>query len=369
MKPYIAKKISDIYYTPSHPASFSNVRKLWLATDKKISKKLITEWLMTQDTYTLHKPRRLRFRRNCYKLNNIAELWEIDLAQFSDDYASHNEGVKYLLVVIDCFSKYMFVEPLKRKTPESVIAAFKKIFARTTLRPQRCQSDSGSEFIAGKFKKFLKDNDIIFNTTLNPDTKAGCVERSIRTLKNKIYKYLTHVNSFTFIDKLDDIVKSYNHGYHSTIKMAPNDVTDRNILQVYKNIQSSQVKARRRSKKKQKKLSKIKVGDYVRITKGKKAFTKGYLPCFSEEVFVVKTVIYRDPVVYRIEDLEGEEIKGTFYEPEIQKVIFDPTAARAIDSIIKQKGKGKNLQYLVKWRGYNHPKFNSWIAASAITSI
>lgn len=113
----------------------------------------------------------------------------------------------------------MFVEPLTRKTPESVIEAFKKIFARTPLRPQRCQSDSG--FIAGKFKKFLKDNDIIFNTTLNPDTKAGIVERSIRTLKNKIYKYLTYTNSFTFIDKLEDIVKSYNNGYHTTIKMAP----------------------------------------------------------------------------------------------------------------------------------------------------
>lgn len=84
-------------------------------------------------------------------------------------------------MVIDCFSKFVFTEPLKRKTTESVIAAFKKIFARTDRRPERVQSDPGGEFNSTKFKKFLKDNEIIYNTTKNPEIKCSIAERVIRT--------------------------------------------------------------------------------------------------------------------------------------------------------------------------------------------
>lgn len=97
MKTATERKLSAIYYSPSHPASFSTINKLWLATGKQIPKKIVTEWLLKQDTYTLHKPRRINFRRNCYTLTNIGNLWECDLAEFSADYSDHNNGIKYLL--------------------------------------------------------------------------------------------------------------------------------------------------------------------------------------------------------------------------------------------------------------------------------
>lgn len=97
MKPAITKKLAQIYYTPSHPASFSTVKKLWLATNKKISKKNITEWLLSQDTYTLHKPRRIHFRRDHYTVTNIGDLYECDLAEFTEEYSTHNNDIKYLL--------------------------------------------------------------------------------------------------------------------------------------------------------------------------------------------------------------------------------------------------------------------------------
>ena len=270
----------------------------------------------------------------------------------------------------------MFVEPLLRKTTESVIEAFKKIFDRTTLRPERIQSDQGKEFNSKKFQNFMKSNDIVYNTTNNPDTKASICERSIRTLKGRIFKYLTYNNTYTFINRLQDFVKAYNDSTHRTIKIAPSAVNDRNVLQVYENIRKSQHTPMRsnanrninKKKKQKKRVSKVKVGDYVRISKSKNVFSKGYLKNYTVEVFKVKAVVPRDPVVYRIMDLKGEEIKGTFYEPEIQKIYFDETAARAIESIIKQKGKGKNLQYLVRWVGYNK-SFDSWIYANTVTSI
>lgn len=279
----------------------------------------------------------------------------------------YNDGVKYLLVVIDCFSKFMFVEPLKKKTTEAVIAAFKNIFQRSDVRCERLQTDKGGEFDSKKFREFMKLNNIKFNVTNNPDTKACIAERSLRTLKGKIYKYLTYANTFRYIDVLDAIVHSYNNGYHRSIKMAPADVKADNILQVYKNIEMSQMTNVKKKLKKHKK-PKYSVGDYVRITKDKNVFGKGFTPNFTEELFRIKSVALRTPVVYYIEDLDGEEISGTFYEPELQKVIYDEGAAQAIEKIIKQRRRGKSVQYFVKFRGYPN-KFNSWVNSSAIVPI
>lgn len=93
----MAKKLAKIYYTPSQPASFSSVKKLWMAVDRKIPKKIITEWLQAQETYTLHKQARLKFPRNNYIVTNIDDLWECDLAEFSQDYSTENNNMKYLL--------------------------------------------------------------------------------------------------------------------------------------------------------------------------------------------------------------------------------------------------------------------------------
>lgn len=210
----------------------------------------------------------------------------------------------------------------------------------------------------------MKENGIIYNTTNNPDTKASICERSIRTLKGRIFKYLTHNNTFTFIDKLKEFVNAYNNSYHRTIKMPPTSVNERNVLQVYRNIKDSQANTKRSGSKRKK--IRIKAGDYVRITKSKNVFAKGYTKNFTSEVFRIKSVIHRDPVVFRIVDLDGEEIKGVFYEPEVQKIIFDEAADKLMEKIIKQRGKGKNLQYLIRWRNYGY-KFDSWVNANSIS--
>lgn len=93
----ISKQLSAIYYDPKHPAGFSNLNKLWLATKKTIPKKTITNWLISQDTYTRHKPIRLHFPRNRYVVTNVDDLWEADLIVMPDRYAEHNDGIKYVL--------------------------------------------------------------------------------------------------------------------------------------------------------------------------------------------------------------------------------------------------------------------------------
>ena len=130
--------------------------------------------------------------------------------------------------------------------------------------------------------------------------KTVVAERFIRTLKSKIYKYMTSISKNVYIDKLDDIVDECNNTYHTTIKMKPTDVKDNKYINADKELSN--------------KDPIFKVGDRVRISKYKNIFAKGYAPNWPEEVFVIKKVKSTVSWTYVINDLNGEEITGTFYE-------------------------------------------------------
>ena len=173
----------------------------------------------------------------------------------------------------------------------------------------------------------------------NNEGKSVVAERFIRTLKSKIYKHMTSISKNVYIDKLDDIVNECNIAYHTTIKMKPIDVKDNTYINTDKETND--------------KDPKFKVGDHVRISKYKNIFAKGYTPNWSEEVFVIKKVKNTVSWTYVINDLNGEEIMGTFYEKELQKTNQEEFR---IEKVIKRKGD----KMYVKWKGYDN-SFNSWI--------
>lgn len=260
-------------------------------------------------------------------------------------------------MVIDAFSKFVWLVAMKNKTARSVVKAFKYIFKITRRRPYRLQADRGREFVNKDLRDLLKQHKIIFNRT-NNEVKCAIVERVIRTLKARIFKYLYFKNSYRYIDALQSICNAYNNSYHRSIKMAPSAVNDDNVLQVYNNLR----KNTRTS------IPKYKVDDYVRVSKLKGIFEKSYTGCWSEEIFQIKSVIKSSPVVYKIVDLKKEEIEGHFYEQEIQKVIYDEQAIFVIEKIIRQRRVGNSTQYLVKWRGWP-AKFNSWVDEATVQNI
>ena len=174
--------------------------------------------------------------------------------------------------------------------------------------------------------------------------KFVVAERFIRTLKSKIYKYMTSISKNVYIDKLDDKVDGYNNTYHTTIKMKPIDVKDNAYINTGKEINN--------------KDPKFKVGDHVRISKYKNIFAKGYMPNWSEEVFAIKNVKNTVPWTYVINDLIGEEITGTFYAKELQKTSQEEFR---IEKVISRKGD----KLYVKWKGYNS-SFNSWIDKASL---
>ena len=174
---------------------------------------------------------------------------------------------------------------------------------------------------------------------IHNEGKSIVAEKFIRTLKTKIYKYMTSIWKNMYIDKLDDIVNEYNNTYHRTIKMKPVDVKDNTYIDFKKEVND--------------KDPKFKVGDHVRISKYKNIFAKGYTPNWSEEVFVIKKVKNTVPWTLVINDLNGDEIIGTFYGKELQKTNQQEFR---IEKVIQKKGD----KLYVKWKGYDS-SFNCWI--------
>lgn len=356
------ERLNAIYYEPGNDAGYSGARRILHKTKNIVDKNNFYKWLSAQDTYTLHKRVLRKFPRLHYNVSGFDSVWECDLSDLSS-ISEYNDNYAYLLFVIDVLSKFLWVEPIKDKSSLTVVEAFKKIFARSKNRkPDTMQSDRGGEFMGNETKNFLKGMGIQHREASNPDIKASIVERVQRTIKEKMFRYLTHRNSKRYIDVLQNIVQSYNDGYHTSIKMAPSAVTIYNAHLAWQNIQ-------KRFKPIKYKKPKFKCLDLVRISKTKGTFEKGYLPNYSEEIFKIKKVLSRrKPTVYILEDLNGEEIDSIFYEQELCKVQVADDRTYKIDKILKTSGKGDNKKYFVSWFGYGS-KFNSWISAKDIQDI
>ena len=285
----------------------------------------------------LHKPIIRKFKTRKVYSSFRYNIWGVDLADMQL-LSKFNERFRILLCVIGIFSKYTWVIPLNNKKGISIVNGFQKIINNSKRKPNKIWADKGSEFYNNYFKKWLKDNDIVMYLT-NNEGKPVIAERFMKTLKNKIYKYITSISKNVYIDKLDDIVKEYNNTYHTSIKTKPVDVKDNTYIDSKKEINNKE--------------RKFKVGDHVRISRHKNIFAKGYMPNWSEEIFIIKKIKNTVPWTYVINDLNGEEIIGTFYENELQGTKQNEFR---IEKVIKRK---RDKLY-VKWKGYDN-SFNSWI--------
>lgn len=367
-----------IYYDTSHEAGYAGARNLIRVNTKGKNvnnakeRERIYAFLNAQDAYTLHKPVKRRFPRLRYDITNIYDLWELDLMQLTS-IKEHNDGYCYLLVVIDVISKFAFVEPLREKTASSVATAFKKILDRAKQRPLTVQSDKGKEFTGAAFQALLKKYDVKFRTARNPDIKAAVVERLNRTLRERLWRYFTRKNTKRYLDIVQDLVYAYNHTVHSGTQMRPCDVTYYNVAKVRKNLEkrSNQQTSNKRRGKNLK--PKYKVGDYVRISRTKNTFERGYTNNFSQEYFKIIKVSRRQGIyTYVIQDLNDEIIDGYFYDEELALVdkrrATDDQQVFEIDRVLDTKGRGKNKQVFVSWKGWPE-KFNSWIKASELQNV
>ena len=366
------KKLLELKYTKG-PTAYGSIKYLQKSTKLKPSK--VKLFLEGKNDHTKHKKYRKRFPTLKVIAYDINEIWSLDLA-YVDKLAKENKDVKYLLVAVDCLSRYLRVEPLKSKYATTTADAFKKMIKNK--QPKKVWVDAGTEF-KGSFSTLCQKNDIEVYKTFSEkksafaernirveplkskyttttadafkkmiknkqpkkvwvdagtefkgsfstlcqkndievyktfsEKKSAFAERNIRSLKNLIYKYLEDKWTYSYINQLQSFVQTINSRVNRVTKLAPNKVTKKDVPYLISLIFNDSSKLVRRPK--------FYVGDFVRISKADLPFRKGYKQTFTNEVFEIYDIPTTNPPTYSLIDASQEPVKGKFYELELVKV-------------------------------------------------
>ncbi len=361
--------LSSIYNNVKKPGSFLGVEKLYDAVKAErvynVTYDEITKWLQKHEPYSLNRAVRRVSYRNAVLVSGLDDQFEADLADLSNaSYVEANNGVKYLLVVIDVFSRYLWVEALTNKHAKTIIAAFEKIFKTSKRKPKRLRTDRGSEFTAKSVQKFMKGQNIHQIFTSN-EVQANYAERVIKTLKSKIYRYVVHENTFEYTKVLQNMVDSYNNTWHHGIRERPKNVNKSNEGRLWWQMywpDTAFLKELKRNRK-----YKFEVGDKVRMTLRRQAFQKEYDVRWTGEIFIIVKRFKRDGTtpLYKLNDYENDPVLGTFYENELQKVNVTNDSLFVVEKILERKTVKKVPYIKVKYR-YWPNKFNRWMKQSEL---
>lgn len=312
--------LKNIYENVRHPASFSSPRKLFLAAKQvqpNITKKTVDNWLLRNKTYTLHRRATTRFHRRPVLVRGPFHQYQADLVDYQPLWHS-NGGNRYLLTVIDCFSRYAVVVPIKRKTAQCLLEAFKKAFDFMKI-PKKVQTDEGSEFYNSLVGNYFKQNKIIHFST-HTGLKAQMCERFNRTMRDKLLKYMTANKTLRYLNALPDLIYSYNATPHSSLGgyFAPKDVNEKNRDQVFNILYGAYLKKRKRKHN-------FEIGDTVRISNLQPAsekIRKKNAPNFSKELYKIAEKMDTQPPMYKVFDpREKEVLIRRYYETEVQPFV------------------------------------------------
>lgn len=305
--------VEKTYLDPKNPGSFGGVERLYRQLKSKgFTRKDVKDYLRGNETYTLHKDRRFRFRKNRVVAFSKDFQWMADLADMQK-YSKQNHGYKYILVVIDVFTKYIWARALHSKQPRSVTQAFENIFDLDGRKPLRLQTDRGREFDSAYLREFYKKHKITYFTSWNKTFKCSVVERANRTIKSRMFRYFTANKTHKWVHNLQKIVDSYNNSHHRSIKMTPTEACEAPTQVVFNNLYGF-------SFDKQPSKSKLNVGDNVRVAYDRGVFDKSYEKTHTDETAQVVAIAQRPYPMYSLRDWSGEHVNRRFYHQELQLI-------------------------------------------------
>ena len=348
--------LRDIYYDPT--MGYRSAEKLYQKAREEgvsVSRRMVREWLKTQDTYTRYKPivRKHKYQKTFVK--DLADQIQLDLVDMGK-YKNKNKGYFWILTAVEILSRYAFTIPVYRKDSKNMTKAVDllpdKFKTRFGKYPNVAQFDEGNEFYNVGVRDLLKTHNVKYFSTKS-GKKAAIVERFNRTLKTMMWKYFYSKGTYDWVDVLDELTDNYNNTKHSSILMKPADVNNTNENLVWVTLYGQAMG--------ELPLPKFRVGDTVRVSQYKSIFSKGYEANFTEEIFKITKVLRGDLNMYEIEDHEGEPIIGKFYEEELSAVDKKDNTYRVEKVLRKRKGMA-----LVKWLGYNS---RSWVPIKDIENI
>lgn len=363
--------LQSLYFDLKKPGSFRGPLQLWRQVKKENKFKIglirIKQWLQNQDVYSMNKAVRRRFKRARVFTGGIRDQYDIDLMDVTF-HSKENDGVKYLLVVIDVFTRYAWISPLKNKTSASVLHAFKECFKHLGA-PRKVRTDSGKEFIAHNIQNYLKSLGVVHFVTQG-ESKSNYVERVIKTFRSLMHRFMKRKRSFRYLDSLESIVSNYNNTPHSSLgNKAPSDINKTNeveqIISQYlafpNKKQEKKISSPKKKKIKKRSLYQLKVGDSVRISHLKHAFEREFMEKYTGEIFKIKSRFLKQQIpMYKLEDLNGEELVGSFYQAELQKVKKTEDTIWEVEKILRKRRRQNKDYVFVKWLNYPS-SFNSWI--------
>ena len=305
---------------------------------------------MTDLSNELNKPVINKFERKKVIVNHIDEIHSCDLVDMQK-CSRVNKGYKYIFTNIDIFSKYAYAFPLKSKAVKELKSCFQKIF--NERKPKYIWSDQESAFFSKEMLQFFKDNDVKIYYT-HSHLKAVIIERFNKSLRELMMKSFVKNNNTVWYNILQELIKTYNNRYHSTIKMKPknvNKLNEKNIKNIAYNYDITNKKP------------KFKVDDLVRISLKRRTLSDkptGNIK-WSEQLYKIYKIDKSNVITNQLKDMNNEIIKGKFYEKEIQ-LTKNTMREYIIEKILKTN---RNKIY-VKWRGYDN-SFNSWINKNTVT--
>jgi hypothetical protein len=341
------------YVTLPHSTAFSGITNI--TKHYKISNKAAEDELSSIYSYTLHREFKKPRFRNPFFIYLKRQQIQIDLIDVQA-LARYNNHVRFLLVAIDGFTRYVWLIPLLRKDAASTLKGIQTMMGLMQPPPKSILCDQGREFKNQQVVDYFRRKGVKLYHPFS-DVKASIAERVNRTLKGMIHKYLTENQTNKYIDVLPKIADAYNSRGHRTLKyMSPNQAElPANKNEVLNNLNEhySKIVAQRNP------TPKFKIGDTVRIKTLANVFTRGYHPTFTTEYFSVVKINQRMPITtYGIKSLNTEEeIRGSFYQAELQRVSGD---VWKIEKVLNRRTRRGVRQIFVKWLhfGNNH---NSWV--------
>ena len=309
----------------------------------------------------LLKQKKNKFPRRRIYSPNVDSIWAADLADVHR-YAKQNKNNTFILVLIDLFSKKAWARGLKFKTGKETAAAIKDVFKKSGCSPGKLWTDRGLEFKNRDVEAVLEKYNVHLYSTHN-DVKSAIAERFIRTLRRKIETNYILTNSTSWYYALPHLIQEYNHTKHRSLGMTPEEARrPDNFQTVYRKLYGSPRKDLENLKERDL-LPAFKIGDKVRISIHKRMFEKESSASYSEEIFTISDIVQTtQPITYRLTDLAGEHIEGTFYKEQLQKT---NQSIYRVDRILRRRTRNGQPEVYVSWKNYPD-KFNSWEPANAI---
>ena len=370
--------LDRIYKDPANPGGFSSQKKL--LRNARLLRDDITlgdvkEYLTHQSSFTRHGNVPKKFiKRRVFIKEGPGFLLSGDLADMSAHSTKDNDNVRYLMFLIDCYSRKLWVFPLINKKGSSIAEMLDGFLKSIKYKYSLFWVDMGKEFYNSHTQKICKKHGLKMYSVFNRRQKACYAERSILTIKTKLYKIMTQRNTNRYIDFLQDVVDAYNKSQHRGLLWHyPNEIhamTDKNEIQSFAEKQYKQKLAnygadinRKNSKINFSQRHILPANTYVRLllNSAESTFVKSYKPIYSEEIFIVDSVRNSTPVLYTLKDYHQEAISGVVYRSEIKETSLPEKYL--VESILKTKKcpqTNKKL-YFVKYLGWPI-KFAGWVS-------